>query len=94
MKIMDFGAFVNFMGSTDGLVHISQIKNERVEKVEDVLNPGDKVKVKLIKIDDQGRLDFSRKALIEKPEGYVEQKKSPRHGGGRGGKKPFKKRRF
>ena len=52
------------------------------------------MKVKLIKIDDQGRLDFSRKALIEKPEGYVEQKRSPRHGSGRGGKKPFKKRRF
>ena len=49
---------------------------------------------KLIKIDDQGRLDFSRKALLEKPEGYVERPKRPRQNGGRGGKRPFKKRRF
>ena len=93
-RLMSFGAFVEFAPGREGMVHISELEWHRVEKVEDVLNPGDKVKVKLIKIDDQGRLDFSRKALIEKPEGYVEQKKSPRHGGGRGGKKPFKKRRF
>ena len=48
---MDFGAFVNFMGSTDGLVHISQLKNERVEKVEDVISEGDIVKVKVLDID-------------------------------------------
>ena len=93
-RLMSFGAFVEFAPGREGMVHISELEWHRVEKVEDVLNPGDKVKVRLIKIDDQGRLDFSRKALIEKPEGYVEQKKSPRHGGGRGGKKPFKKRRF
>ena len=93
-RLMSFGAFVEFAPGREGMVHISELEWHRVEKVEDVLNPGDKVKVKLIKIDDQGRLDFSRKALIEKPEGYVEQKKSSRHGGGRGGKRPFKKRRF
>ena len=54
------------------MVHISELEWKRVEKVEDVVNIGDKVRIKLIKIDDQGRLDFSRKALIEKPEGYVE----------------------
>jgi len=58
------------------------------------LKRGDKVRVKLIKVDDQGRLDFSRKALLEKPEGYVERPKRPRHDGNRGGGKPFKKRRF
>jgi len=93
-RLMSFGAFVEFAPGREGMVHISELEWHRVEKVEDVLNPGDKVKVKLIKIDDQGRLDFSRKALIEKPEGYVEQKRSPRHSSGRGGKKPFKKRRF
>ena len=93
-RLMSFGAFVEFAPGREGMVHISELEWHRVEKVEDVLNPGDKVKVKLIKIDDQGRLDFSRKALLEKPEGYVEQKKGPRYGGGRGGRKPFKKRRF
>ncbi len=93
-RLMSFGAFVEFAPGREGMVHISELEWHRVEKVEDVLNPGDKVKVKLIKIDDQGRLDFSRKALLEKPEGYVEQKKGPRHGVGRGGRKPFKKRRF
>ena len=66
----------------------------RVEKVEDVLQPGDAVRVKLIKIDDQGRLDFSRRALLEKPEGYVERPKKPRQDNDRGGRRPFKKRRF
>ena len=55
IKIMDFGAFVNFMGSTDGLVHISQLKNERVEKVEDVISEGDMVKVKVLDIDSRGK---------------------------------------
>ena len=50
VKLMDFGAFVNFMGSRDGLVHISQLKNERVEKVSDVVNEGDIVKVKVLDI--------------------------------------------
>ncbi len=63
MKIMDFGAFVNFMGSTDGLVHISQIKNERVEKVEDVLKEGDIVKVKVLDIDSRGKIKLSMKAV-------------------------------
>ncbi|SVE51954.1 uncharacterized protein METZ01_LOCUS504808, partial [marine metagenome] len=79
--------------------HISEMEWRRVEKVEDVCKSGDAMKIKLIKIDDQGRLDFSRKALLPKPEGYVERPKHPRRsddrssGGGR--KKPFsKKRRF
>jgi len=63
IKIMDFGAFVNFMGSTDGLVHISQLKNERVEKVEDVISEGDIVKVKVLDIDSRGKIKLSMKAV-------------------------------
>lgn len=63
VRLMDFGAFVQIMPGKDGLVHISEMKNERVNKVEDVVKLGDKVKVKLIKIDDQGRLNLSMKAL-------------------------------
>tara|TARA_Y100001934_G_scaffold23213_1_gene25948 strand:- start:1857 stop:2894 length:1038 start_codon:yes stop_codon:yes gene_type:complete len=93
-RLMSFGAFVEFAPGREGMVHISELEWHRVEKVEDVLKSGDPVRVKLIKVDDQGRLDFSRKALLEKPEGYVERPKRPRRDGGRGGKKPFKKRRF
>ena len=92
-RLMSFGAFVEFAPGREGMVHISELEWHRVEKVEDVLKSGDEVKVKLIKVDDQGRLDFSRKALIEKPEGYVERPKKPRRDNKRGGR-PFKKRRF
>ena len=93
-RIMTFGAFVEFVPGREGLVHISELEWNRVDKVEDVVKTGDPVRVKLIKIDDQGRLDFSRKALLEKPEGYVERPKRPRGDSNRGGRKPFKKRRF
>ena len=63
VKTTDFGAFVNFMGSTDGLVHISQLKNERVEKVEDVISEGDIVKVKVLDIDSRGKIKLSMKAV-------------------------------
>jgi polyribonucleotide nucleotidyltransferase len=61
VKIMEFGAFVNIMPGRDGLVHISKLAYERVAKVEDVVKEGDKVKVKLMAIDDQGRLNLSMK---------------------------------
>ncbi len=61
VKTTDFGAFVNFMGSRDGLVHISQLKNERVEKTTDVVNEGDIVKVKVIGVDDRGKVKLSIK---------------------------------
>ena len=67
-KILDFGAFVEFAPGREGLVHISQLAWERVNKVEDVLSEGDKVKIKLFEIDKQGRLNFSIKLLTEKPE--------------------------
>ena len=65
VKIMEFGAFVNFLGKTDGLVHISQIKNERVEKVDDVLKEGDEVKVKVLDVDGRGKIKLSMKAVLE-----------------------------
>ena len=66
--ILDFGAFVEFAPGIEGLVHISQLAWERVNKVEDVLSEGDEVKIKLFEIDKQGRLNFSIKLLTEKPE--------------------------
>ena len=63
VKLMDFGAFVNFMGSKDGLVHISQLKSERVEKVSDVVNEGDIVKVKVLDIDARGKVKLSMKEI-------------------------------
>jgi polyribonucleotide nucleotidyltransferase len=63
VKTVDFGAFVNFMGAKDGLVHISEMKNHRVEKVTDVVNVGDEIKVKLIGIDDRGKVKLSMKAV-------------------------------
>ena len=67
-KILDFGAFVEFAPGREGLVHISQLAWERVNKVDDVLSEGDEVKIKLFEIDKQGRLNFSIKLLTEKPE--------------------------
>ncbi|RJO61557.1 polyribonucleotide nucleotidyltransferase [candidate division WS5 bacterium] len=66
VKIMDFGAFVEFMPGKEGLVHISQIKNERVEKVTDELKEGQEVDVKLMEIDSQGRNNLSMKAVQKK----------------------------
>ncbi len=64
-KIMDFGAFVTILPGKDGLVHVSQISNERVEKVSDKLKEGDIVKVKVLEVDKQGRIRLSMKALDE-----------------------------
>jgi len=64
VKIMEFGAFVEMVPGKDGLVHISELDNKRVNKVEDVVKLGDKINVKLMKIDDQGRYNLSRKALL------------------------------
>ncbi len=63
VKTTDFGAFVNFLGSKDGLVHISQLKDERVEKTTDVVNEGDVVKVKVIGVDDRGKVKLSIKEV-------------------------------
>jgi polyribonucleotide nucleotidyltransferase len=65
VKLMDFGAFVTISPGKDGLVHVSQISNERVEKVGDVLKEGDVVKVKVLEVDKQGRIRLSMKAVEE-----------------------------
>ena len=62
VSVLDFGAFVQIMPGKDGLVHVSEISEERVEKTSDVLKEGDKVTVKLIAIDERGRLQLSMKA--------------------------------
>ncbi|HUP19145.1 MAG TPA: polyribonucleotide nucleotidyltransferase, partial [Gemmatimonadota bacterium] len=87
-SITTFGAFVEILPGKDGLVHISELEYRRVDKVEDVLSEGDIVQVKLIGIDNQGRVKLSRKALLEKPEGYVEPERTERsdRGGDRGGR--------
>ena len=72
-RLMDFGAFVEFLPGKEGLVHISKMAWNRVEKVEDVLHEGDKVHVKLIEIDSQGRLNLSIRDCLPKPEGFVEE---------------------
>jgi len=66
VKIMDFGGFVNFMGKNDGLVHISEIAPERVNKVEDYLKEGQDVKVKLIGLDNRGKFKLSMKVVDQK----------------------------
>ncbi|EDN7759418.1 polyribonucleotide nucleotidyltransferase [Listeria monocytogenes] len=67
-RIEKFGAFVELFKGTDGLVHISELAHERVGKVEDILKLGDEVTVKVIEVDQQGRVNLSRKALLEKKE--------------------------
>ena len=63
VKTVDFGAFVNFMGARDGLVHISELRPERVEKTTDIVSVGDEVKVKLIGVDDRGKVKLSMKSV-------------------------------
>ncbi len=63
VKVVDFGAFVNFLGPRDGLVHISELKPERVGQVTDVVNEGDEVKVKVLGMDDRGKVKLSMKSV-------------------------------
>ncbi|MQF93565.1 MAG: S1 RNA-binding domain-containing protein, partial [SAR202 cluster bacterium] len=64
VKLMNFGAFAEILPGKQGLIHISEISTERVENVESVLSVGDNVDVKVIKVDKQGRIDLSIKALL------------------------------
>jgi len=64
-KIMDFGAFVEILPGTDGLVHISQLAPERVQRVRDVLNEGDEVMVKVLEVDKTGKIRLSRKDALK-----------------------------
>jgi len=67
-KIMDFGAFVEIFPGTDGLLHISQISEQRLEKVTDALKEGDEILVKVLEIDRQGKIRLSRKEAIRDKE--------------------------
>ena len=94
-KITDFGAFVEILPGKEGLLHISQLEYRRVNTVDEVLKVGEMVTVKLLKCEDNGKMSLSRKALLEKPEGYVEPERDrdreggdsrpPRRPGGSGG---------
>ncbi len=74
VKILDFGALVNVLPGKDGLLHISQIAHQRVEKVTDFLTEGQIVKVKVLETDEKGRIKLSMKALQERPEGMEEER--------------------
>jgi polyribonucleotide nucleotidyltransferase len=81
VKIVDFGAFINLFPGTDGLLHISQIAEERVEQVEDFLKEGEPLTVKVNSIDDRGKIDLVRPEL----EGKIAPRRSGPRSGGRGG---------
>ncbi|MFC1489193.1 polyribonucleotide nucleotidyltransferase [Thermodesulfobacteriota bacterium] len=69
VKIMDFGAFVQIMPNTDGLVHISQLSTQRVTKVSDIVKEGDRIKVKVLEINRDGKIRLSHKAILEEKNG-------------------------
>ncbi len=92
VNLVDFGAFVNFMGGKDGLVHVSEIKNERVEKVSDVLSEGQEVKVKVLEIDQRGKVRLSMRVVDQETGAELEDTRPAREPrergdreGGRGG---------
>ena len=78
VKVMDFGAFVNFLGPKDGLVHISEILNERVAQVTDIVNEGDEVKVKVIGLDDRGKVKLSMRLVDQETGEELEDTRPPR----------------
>lgn len=81
-RLMAFGAFVEFLPGKEGLVHISKMAWQRVEKVEDVVKEGDVIKVKVLEIDNQGRINLSMRDCTDKPEGYTESAEPTRRDGG------------
>jgi polyribonucleotide nucleotidyltransferase len=85
-NIQTFGAFIEFLPNTDGLLHVSEIAYKRIENIADVLKEGDEIKVKLIAIDDKGKFKLSHRALLPKPEGWKEPEPRPRPE--RGGDRP------
>ncbi|MBT3930564.1 MAG: polyribonucleotide nucleotidyltransferase, partial [Rhodospirillaceae bacterium] len=97
VKVVDFGAFVNFFGARDGLVHISELKNERVGQVTDVINEGDEVKVKVIGMDDRGKVKLSMRVVDQETGEELEDTRPPREprsdGDGDGDDRPRPRRR-
>jgi polyribonucleotide nucleotidyltransferase len=83
VKVMDFGAFVNFFGAKDGLVHISQLAARRVQKTSDVVKEGDKVKVKLLGFDERGKVRLSMKVVDQETGEDLEAKQKAEGGEGR-----------
>ncbi|TFU03629.1 polyribonucleotide nucleotidyltransferase [Polymorphobacter arshaanensis] len=81
VSMVDFGAFVNFMGAKDGLVHISEIQNERVAVVKDVLSEGQQVKVKVLGIDDRGKVRLSMRLVDQETGEELPDTRPPREGG-------------
>ncbi len=77
VKVMDFGAFVNFFGAKDGLVHISQLSKKRVAKVNEVVNEGDKVFVKLLGVDDRGKVRLSMKVVDQATGVEIKEEEAP-----------------
>ncbi len=93
VRIESFGAFVNLFGHTDGLLHISNISHNRVEKVEDVLKIGDLIDVKVMEIDNKGRVNVSAKALLPRPRREPGQEHEEReHRGSRDGRRDGRNR--
>ena len=87
VNIVDFGAFVNFMGGKDGLVHVSEMKNERVEKPTDVVSEGQEVKVKVLEIDNRGKVRLSMRVVDQETGEELEDTRPPREPrGDRGGR--------
>jgi polyribonucleotide nucleotidyltransferase len=87
VNIVDFGAFVNFMGGKDGLVHVSEMRNERVEKVADVVSEGQEVKVKVLEVDPRGKVRLSMRVVDQETGEELEDTRparEPREGGDRG----------
>tara|TARA_R110000782_G_scaffold117364_2_gene207535 strand:- start:7639 stop:9942 length:2304 start_codon:yes stop_codon:yes gene_type:complete len=87
VNMVDFGAFVNFMGGKDGLVHVSEIRSERVEKVSDVLSEGQEVKVKVLEIDNRGKVRLSMRVVDQETGEELEDTRparEPRERGDRG----------
>jgi polyribonucleotide nucleotidyltransferase len=78
VNLVDFGAFVNFMGGKDGLVHVSEIRAERVEKVADVLSEGQEVKVKVLEIDPRGKVRLSMRVVDQETGEELEDTRPPR----------------
>ncbi len=78
VNMVDFGAFVNFMGGKDGLVHVSEIRNERTEKVTDVLSEGQAVKVKVLEIDPRGKVRLSMRVVDQETGAELEDTRPPR----------------
>ncbi|MBY0285024.1 MAG: polyribonucleotide nucleotidyltransferase [Sphingomonas sp.] len=88
VNLVDFGAFVNFMGGKDGLVHVSEIRNERTEKVSDVLSEGQEVKVKVLEIDPRGKVRLSMRVVDQETGAELEDTRPPREGGERSDRGP------